>query len=310
MRDRLPPLNALRAFESVARHLRVKKAAAELHVTSAAISHQIKQLEDLLGHELFVRKARRIELTDAARAALPRLSTSFDQMVDAVRELRERGATSTLTVSVAPSFATCWLMPRLHRFLTEQPDVDFRVTVRTRQSTAVAGQARRELEAWLADADVAVLLSTGNFPGLAVERLVPLTVTPLASPRLVGHEKLSAVDLRRHALIHDNTGRMYDGHDFWELWLNAAGFTRMKFARGPHLSHSVFALEAAAEGVGIVATSPELAKAQLDAGRLVAPFGLRVELPYAYYLASTMEALARKPVRAFVSWLTAQAVAR
>jgi LysR family glycine cleavage system transcriptional activator len=198
-------------------------------------------------------------------------------------------------------------MPRLHRFLTEQPDIDFRVTVRTRQSTAVAGQARRELETWLADADVAVLLSNGKFPGLEVERLVPLTVTPLASPGLVGRAKLAPADLRRFTLIHDNTGRMYDGHDFWDLWLEKAGMTRIKLDHGPHLSHTVFALEAAAEGVGIVATSPELAKPQLDAGRLIAPFGLRVELPYAYYLVSTAETLARAPVRAFTAWLGAQA---
>ena len=181
----LPPLNALRAFEAAARLLSLKKAAAELNVTPAAISHQVKLLEDFAGRPLLVRKPRAIELTNAARAALPRLSAGFDQLADAARLLRESGPESTLTVSVAPSFATCWLMPRLHRFLSAEPGVDVRITARTRQSTSVGAQSQREAEAWLADADVAVLLSNGQFPGYHVERLVPLSVTPLASPRLL-----------------------------------------------------------------------------------------------------------------------------
>lgn len=306
MSDRLPPLNALRAFETVARLLSVKKAAAELNVTPAAVSHQIKLLEDLTGRALLIRKPRGIELTDAARAALPHLAAGFDQLGLAVRELRDSRAGLTLTVSVAPSFATCWLMPRLHRFLTAQPDIDVRITARTRQSTVVGAQSRREAEAWLADADVAVLLSDGDFPGFHVERLVPLTITPLVNPGLIGRTKLTPGDLRGLTLLHDDMGRLYDGRDFWEVWLEAAGASRLKLRHGAQLSHTVLALEAAAEGVGVVATSPELAKPQLDAKRLVAPFDLRVPLPYAYYLVTTEEALARSPVRAFVEWLGAQ----
>jgi len=307
MEDRLPPLNALRAFEAVARLLSVKKAAAELHVTPAAVSHQIKLLEDLTGRALLVRKPRGIELTDAARAALPHLAEGFDQLLQAVRQLRDSRADSTMTVSVAPSFATCWLMPRLHHFLTAQPDIDVRVTARTRQSTSVGAQSRREAEAWLADADVAILLSDGEFPGFHVEKLVPLSITPLASPKLIGKGRLAAADLRDYTLIDDDMGRLFDGQDFWTRWLKAAQASRHKYKHGAQLSHTVLALEAAAEGVGIVATSPELAKPQLDAGRLVAPFGLNVELPYAYYLVATEAALARGPVKAFVGWLRAQA---
>ena len=306
MPDRLPPLNALRAFETVARLQSVKRAAAELNVTPAAVSHQVKLLEELAGRTLLIRKPRGIELTDAARAALPHLASGFEQLGLAVRELRESRAGATLTVSVAPSFAACWLMPRLHRFLTAQPDIDVRITARTRQSTAVGGQSRREADAWLADADVAVLLSDGDFPGYHAERLVALTVTPLVSPRLAGRRKLAPADLKGFTLLHDDMGRLYDGHDFWTLWLEAAGATRLRLKHGAQLSHTVLALEAAAEGVGIVASSPELAKPQIDARRLVAPFDLRVALPYAYYLLATEEALARAPVRAFVDWLGEQ----
>jgi LysR family glycine cleavage system transcriptional activator len=306
MPDRPLPLNALRAFEAVARHQSVKKAAAELFVTPAAVSHQIKLLENFASRTLLVRKPRGIALTDAARAVLPLLAQGFEQLGKAMRELREDRAGSTLTVSVAPSFATCWLMPRLHRFITEQPKIDVRVTARTRQSTVVAGQSRREAETWLADADIAVLLSDGDFPGFHAELLVPLSVTPLASPRLVGRGKRVPADLRAHTLIHDDMGPLYNGVDYWDLWLERAGAARLKLKHGARFSHTMLAIEAAGEGVGIVCTSPELARPQLESRRLVAPFALRVPLAYAYHFIATDEALARAPVNAFASWLRSQ----
>jgi len=309
MNPPLLPLNALRAFEAVARHLSVKAAAAELHVTSAAVSHQLKLLEEICGRQLLVRKPRALALTEYARNALPRLAAGFSQLAEGSRILRETQPESTLTVSVAPSFASCWLMPRLHRFLTAMPDVDVRVTARTRQSTTFGEEAVREASAWLADADIAVLLSQGRFPGYYVEKLVPLSVTPLASPQVISGASFALKDLQRHTLLHDDTGTHYDANDFWDLWLAAAGAKGLKLKHGAHLSHSVLALEAAAEGAGIVASLAEFAKPQLDAGRLVAPFALRVELPYAYYLVASGEALAQPPVRAFVEWLRVQAAA-
>lgn len=305
--ERLPPLNALRAFEAVARHLSLTKAAAELHVTPAAISHQIRLLEELTGRPLLVRKPRGIELTDSAREALSHLSAGFERLAEAMRVLRAAPAESTLTVSVAPSFATCWLMPRLHRFLNQRPGIDVRVTARTRQSTAVGGQSQREAEVWLADADVAVLLSDGRFPGFHVEALFGLSVTPLASPALLGTRKQAPAALRGQMLIHDDIGRAYDGHDFWDLWLEAAGMARVRgLKHGAHFSHTVLALEAAVEGLGVVATLPELAMPQLESGRLVAPFELQVALPYGYFAIATKERLNRAPVRDFIEWLATQ----
>lgn len=307
MQDRLPPLNALRAFEAVARHGSVKKAAAELFVTPAAISHQIKLLESIAGRALLVRKPRGVELTEAARAALPHLAAGFEQLALAVRDLRESRAGSTLTVSVAPSFATCWLMPRLHRFITDQPEIDVRVTARTRQSTAVAGQSLREAEAWLADSDVAVLLSGGEFPGYHVERLVDLSITPLASPRLARRRLLAPADLRGFTLIDDDMGRLYDGQDFWVMWLAAAGATRLKLRHGAQFSHTMMALEAAVEGIGVLCTTIELARPQLESKRLVTPFELRLPLEYAYYLVLPEKSLSRTPVQAFIEWLKNEA---
>lgn len=305
--DRLLPLNALRAFEAVARHQSVTRAAAELHVTPAAVSHQLKLLEALCGRPLAIRKPRALALTEHARSALPKLAAGFAQLQEASATLRETRSLSTLTVSVAPSFATCWLVPRLHRFLTAMPSVDVRVTARTRTSTMLGEEALREAQAWLADADVAVLLSQGQFPGLHVERLVSLSVTPLASPAAARARPWTLEELRRQVLLHDDTGRLYDGNDYWELWLKAAGAKGLKLRHGAHLSHSVLALEAAAEGAGVVASLPQFARPQLDAGRLFAPFALEVELPYAYYLVCSEESLAHPPVRAFVDWLRAQA---
>jgi LysR family glycine cleavage system transcriptional activator len=200
-------------------------------------------------------------------------------------------------------------MPRLHRFLSAMPDVDVRVTARTRQSTTFGEEAVREAAALLADADVAVLLSKGRFPGYHVEKLVALSVTPLGSPALLGSAALSLKDLQRHTLLHDDTGVHYDANDYWDLWLAAAGAKGLKLRHGAHLSHSVLALEAAAEGAGIVASLVEFARPQLESGRLVAPFALRADLPYAYYLVATGEALSQPPVLAFVEWLRAQAAA-
>jgi LysR family transcriptional regulator, glycine cleavage system transcriptional activator len=309
MPARLPPLNALRAFEAAARLQSVKLAAAELHVTPAAVSHQIKLIEALVGQPLLVRKARGIALTEVAKAVLPRLSAAFEQLAQAARELSEPGPESTLTVSVAPSFATCWLMPRLHRFFTASPGIDVRIAARTRQSDMSRGAAR-EAAAWLSDADVAIMLSQGELPGLHVDRLVPLSVTPLASPKLLRARRLRPADLRSFTLIHDDLGRRVDGRDFWDLWLAAAGADSRKLRHGVHFSHTMMALEAAAEGIGIVATVQELAAPQLESGKLIAPFAQQVALPYAYFLVAREQSLARTPVRSFVDWLRHVATSR
>src|SRR5690349_13836260 len=135
MAERLPPLNSLRAFESAARHMSLKAAAQELNVTPAAISHQIKGLEDQLGIKLFRRLNRGLMLTKAARTALPKLHEGFESLAQAVALMRPQIDGGQLTVSAAPSFAARWLMPRLHRFFAQHPEVDVRVTARTRRTT-------------------------------------------------------------------------------------------------------------------------------------------------------------------------------
>jgi LysR family glycine cleavage system transcriptional activator len=314
MSARLPPLNALRAFEAAARHASVKKAAAELNVTPAAVSHQIKALEEALAVQLFHRHNRALELTDAARACLPKLREGFDALAQAVERLRAHRSGGMLTVSAAPSFAARWLMPRLHRFFESRPEIEVRVSARLRQPSEggrhFTAAELATVDTWLADSDVAILYGHGDYPGFQVDKLLDLTVTPICSPRLVTHPQhplLRPQDLRHHLLLHDDTGDLYDGTPFWEVWLKAAGVDGVDVRRGPHFSHAVLAFEAAIEGHGVVATMPVLAEADLHAARLVTPFALRVPLTSAYYLVCGAETAKRPAVAAFRQWVLEEA---
>jgi len=312
MSQRLPPLNALKAFEAAARHLSVKKAAVELNVTPAAVSHQIRTLEEYLDVQLFHRYNRALELTDAARACLPKLREGFDCLAQAVERLRTHTSGGMLTVSAAPSFAARWLMPRLHRFIAAHHEIDVRVSARMRR-VSVDGKVdvaeRATIETWLDDSDVAILYGHGHYPELDVHRLLPLTITPICSPKLLSgeHPLRTPEDLKHHMLLHDDTGDMYDGESFWEVWLNAAGVTSVDAKRGARFSHAVLAFEAAIDAVGVVASMPSLAAEELASGKLVMPFDLKVPLDSAYYLVCEPHAKTRPAVAAFRDWLIAEA---
>lgn len=312
MAARLPPLNALRAFEAAARHLSVKKAAIELNVTPAAVSHQIRMLEDYLGVQLFHRYNRALELTDAARASLPKLREGFDCLVQAVERLRSHVSGGVLTVSAAPSFAARWLMPRLHRFIAAHPEVDVRVSARMRR-VSVDGKGdvaeRATVEAWMDDSDIAVLYGRGKYPGMWVKKLLDLTLTPICSPQLLNgaHPLKKPADLAHHMLLHDDTGDLYDNEPFWDVWLQAANVSGVDARRGPHFSHAVLAFEAAIDAVGVVATMPVLAAEDMAAGRLVAPFDLHVPLASAYYLVCNETTSMRPAVALFRDWLLEEA---
>lgn len=312
MSYRLPPLNALRAFEAVARHSSVKKAALELSVTPAAVSHQIKALEDYVGVKLFRRLNRALELTAAGRACLPKLQQGFELLAQAAASLRARPSEGILTVSAAPSFCAKWLMPRLLRFFNLHPEIDVRVSARARlmnRSGHGFAAERAMIDDWLEDADVAILLGRGEYPDLHTDHLLSLSVAPLCSPSLINceHPLREPRDLRHHPLIHDDTGEFFDGTSFWERWLHAAGVSGGIPHGGPHFSHTVLAIEAAVEGLGVVATVPMLAAPELDSGRLVMPFELQVPLESSYLLLSTEAATDRPAVIAFREWLLGEA---
>lgn len=312
MSVRLPPLNALKAFESAARNLSVKRAAIELNVTSAAVSHQIRALEEYLGVQLFRRYNRALELTDVAKAALPKLGEGFVCMAQAVMILRSDQGGGSLTVSAAPSFASRWLMPRLHRFIAAHPEIDVRISARMRR-VSVDGKGdvaeRATVETWLADSDVAILYGRGHVTGILVERLLDLSITPICSPKLLTgeHPLRTAADLRHQLLLHDDTGALYDNEPFWGLWLREAGIEDVDANKGPHFSHAVLAFEAAIDAVGVLASMPVLAAEDIASGKLVAPFDLTVKLPDGYYMASNQHADERPAVAAFRAWLREEA---
>jgi LysR family glycine cleavage system transcriptional activator len=170
----LPPLSALRAFEAAARHMSFSKAADELHVTPAAISHQIHSLEEDLGVRLFYRMNRSIELTASARVLLPGLSEAFAEIQSSVRRLRAHNDTGTLTVTASPSFAAKWLVLRLHRFQEQCAEVDVRISASDDLVDLTKG-----------DFDIAIRYGRGKYPGLHVELLFTNEVFPACSPQLL-----------------------------------------------------------------------------------------------------------------------------
>ncbi len=288
------PLNALRAFEASARHLSFVKAADELHVTPAAVSHQVKRLEDYLGLPLFRRLPRGLSLAETGHGLWVELNDAFDRLDRAVEKVAELHASGALTISVAPMFAVKWLLPRLHEFDALHPDIDVRMS-----SSGDVVDFRRD------DYDAAVRLGSGQYPGLTSELLFSESVTPMCSPRLLeaGHGLSTPGDLQHHVLLHDDSMAFSDAAPTWQSWLSAAGADQLDTSRGPRFGQPDHALQAAADGAGVVLGWRFLAGDDLAAGRLVAPFDLTLPLGSAFYLVYPEAHATRKRVSAFREWL-------
>lgn len=307
-----PPLNALRAFEAAARYMSFAKAADELHVTPAAVSHQIKGLERYAGVVLFHRRNRAIELTAAARACLPRLREGFVCLADAAARLRSYEEGETLSVSVAPSLASKWLMPRLYRFVTAHPDVDVRISASTRlidlRHRKLAG-TMEQIGSRQDEADVSIRFGNGTYPGFTATRLFAASIAPICSPRFARIEPAlkRPEDLRDRVLIQDETIYFDDDVSAWDHWLAAAGVSGIESSRGPRFSHAALALDAAADSLGVALSLTVLAKSELANGRLVMPFELSLPLAFAYYIVCPGARDEKPGVRAFRDWLLEEA---
>lgn len=293
----LPPLNALRTFEAAARHLSFTRAADELCVTQAAVSHQVKLLESHLGVALFTRLTRRIALTHAGHAWATVLSEIFAALNDANRRLRApaRVERPVVSVSVVPSLGARWLVPRLGRFLEKHPGVDVRISP-TEHLVDFAVEA----------ADVGIRYGGGHYPGLFTEKLADDALVVVCAPALLARRPLSRlVDLRAHVLLHD------DARDAWPRWLRARGVSGVDAERGPVLTDSSMLVEAATRAQGVALARWSLVIDDLAAGRLVAPFRRVRPMPtgLAYYVACPRDRLARPEVTAFVEWLRGEAAA-
>jgi LysR family glycine cleavage system transcriptional activator len=291
-----PPLKAVRYFESAARHLSFSKAAEELNVTHSAISHQIKALEEWVGQPLFERTGRALRLTESGRQFLPPVRSAFRQLSEAAEDLRQACRGGPLTVSVLPSMAVKWLVPRLYDFRAKHPEVEVRISATDRVEQIGQGGI-----------DIALRYGRGRWPGVETELLLQDDLFPIASPLVVdGDPPLrQPSDLQHFNLLNDSTWEAAR-FDFWHQWLEHAGVTGLELKGGFSFNYSNLLVQAAVDGLGIALGNTMLAGDDLRAGRLVKPFDISVPLDTAYYVVYTRDALKRPKIRAFRDWLMDQ----
>ncbi len=304
MHRSLPPLNALRAFEAAARHLSFTRAAAELHVTQAAISHQIKGLEDWLGAPLFRRVNRTLLLTEAGQAYVVPVREALGQIADATDRLFRRDTGGVLTISTMPSFAAKWLVMRLGRFQAAHPDLE----VRLHTSSHLIDFTDQ-------DVDVGIRLGRGQWQGVFAERLMTEDVFPVCAPALRDGPKpiRTPADLMRHTLLHD------DYLISWSMWFAAATAggalpagavpPGAEVDRGPRFTDSALLLQSAIGGHGVALGRRVLVAEDLAAGRLVRLFDVTLPGEYAYYVVTPAHSRTRPKVRLFRDWLFAEVAA-
>lgn len=288
MNRRLPSLNALRAFEAAARHLSFTRAAEELHVTQAAISHQIKALETDLGIPLFQRVNRTLTLSESGQTLFRGVSEALDIMAVSVERLHHQDRTGALIVSTMDSFAANWLVPRLGRFRETYPEIDVHLSI-----------SDESVDFSRSNVDMAVRYGHGDWPGVAVERLLMEEKFPVCAPSLLalGPPLDKPADLKNHTLLHD------DMRVDWRMWLMAAGEAGVDAGKGPGYHHSNLALQAARQGDGVALARSVLVADALATGQLVKPFDFALPAEYAYYVVCPEANLQRPKVRAFRDWL-------
>jgi LysR family transcriptional regulator, glycine cleavage system transcriptional activator len=297
MKRNLPPLNALRAFEAAARNLSVSLAAVELSVSPAAISHQIRLFEDFIGLPILVRSGRGIALTDAGKAALAPIQGGFTQFQVAMDAIDALGETGTLNVSSAPSFASKWLLPRLHDFQSLHPQIDVNVSA----SVRLVDFARDSV-------DLAIRYGGGSYADLHSEKLLAESVYPVCSPELLksGVALNSLGDLAAFTLLHDDSPDNDPSCPGWDHWLRAAGHGEIDATRGPRFNQASMVLESAILGRGVALAKSTLAEADITAGRLVRLFSTEVPVNFAYYIVAPKSKLNLPKVSFFRDWLRSQ----
>jgi len=298
MRRSLPPLNALRAFEAAARHMSISLAANELRVTPAAISHQIRILEDHIGLPLFTRSGRGLALSDAGSAGLRELREGFSKLSAAMDAIDSLGEAGILSVSVAPSFAAKWLLPRLESFRIAHREIDVHVSA----SMALSDFAKD-------GNDLAIRYGAGRYSDLSVEKLLTESVVPVCSPDFLRqHGPFEGPhDLAEVTLLHDDSPDNDPSCPNWEMWLSAAGAKHIDSNRGLRFNQSSLVIEAAVQGSGIALAKTALASGDLRQGRLVQPFTSPVKVDFAYYIVAPRAKLNLPKVSYFIDWLRREA---
>jgi LysR family transcriptional regulator, glycine cleavage system transcriptional activator len=290
MARRLPPLNALKAFEAAARSESFTRAAEELNVTQGAVSHQVKALEDTLGLKLFHRERQRLVLTETGRDYLTVIRDALDQIAIGTERLLKRQESGVLTISTSLDFAAKWLVNRLSRFSEKHPDVDLRVSATT-HSVDFARD----------DVDIAIRHGDGNWPGLDVQRLYSERLFPVCSPKLVaGRNRITkAADLLRFPLL-----RLEDAKN-WTRLLEAAG-VKAPLSPGPVLNHASMLIDAAIDGQGIALARTALAAWDLIQGRLVRPVDVSLRMASTYWIVCPKSVSRVPKIAAFRNWVLAE----
>jgi LysR family glycine cleavage system transcriptional activator len=295
---RLPPLNSVRAFEAASRHLSFQAAASELSVTPSALSHQIKQLEDFLQVKLFHRRNRAVELTSAGELIRGKVGEGFERLNEAFTQLMPDPDDRTLVVSTGPAFSAKWLAPRIHFFLEENPEIDFRLS------------ANLSLVDFIADGvDVGIRFGGGKYEGLYVEKLFDEAAIPLISPQMWQSLDMKPDEtvFERISLLHDDSSIFLAGAKQWTDWFEASGMDPKRAERGSHFSHADHGIEAAVDGAGIILARLGLAWRDIAAGRLIAPFDIALPVQGGFYFVCPEKNLQSEKVLAFLGWLRDEA---
>jgi LysR family transcriptional regulator, glycine cleavage system transcriptional activator len=300
MLELFPGLRSLRAFDAAARHLSFTRAAADMRVTPAAISHQIKELEDQIGVSLFTRTSRTMRLTREGEILQSAATQSLEALTHALHSIRKLKSPTQLRISASPSIGAKWLVPRLDRFLAAMPGADVRVDV----SAALLDFERDDI-------DVALRFGEGNYPGLRSDLLFQDYVFPVCSPRIITKEKPLSTprDLLKHQLIHLDWEAQGLPWPNWRMWMQASGIKDFDDTRGLHFSQTSLAVQAAINGQGVALGDSNLVADDLAAGRLIKPFELSLRAPpqYAYYVISPLETADAPMVKAFREWCLREA---
>lgn len=269
MKKRLPPLNWLRAFEASARHLNFTQAAAELSLTQAAISQQVKGLESQLGTNLFKRLPRGLELTEAGQAYMPVIHDSIERLAAATDELFGQGRKRPITVRANLVFFTTWLAPRLGRFRAAHPDVGLHFT-----SNIWLDERGKEV-------DMEIRYGKGNWAGLRSVQLTHDELFPVCSPQLLSGDPtpVSPGVLNADSMLH-----VIGYEEGWGYWLNKTGFQYVDASQGMQFDTLITALEMAVRGHGLALGRTSLVAEMLADGRLIAPFEQRIPASEAFHL--------------------------
>ncbi|CDM60800.1 MULTISPECIES: LysR substrate-binding domain-containing protein [Rhizobium] len=295
---RLPPLTSLRTFVATARHLNFVRAAEELHVTSAAVGQQIRLLEDYLGQSLFNRVRGQLQLTPAGLALVPGLTDAFDAVLAAMAQFATSDHEQPIRVSVAPSFASKWLIPRLDALRRAAPGLQVLVDASTQLTNLDAG-----------DADCVIRYGSGAYAGLVVDHLFSEAVLPVCSPEFADAHSLwdgpHAID--GVPLLHEEGPEHDQSCPDWSGWLRAAGLSCHASQGGFRLSQSSLVLDAALAGQGLGLGKIRLAEAEIRSGRLVSPFGVPQPVSSSYFFATTAHTARLMRVDLFREWLLAEA---